>query len=241
VTGILLVHGAWNGPWSWDQFAAHLVERGHDVRAAQLRGHDQAPGRIWHRVHHYVEDVRRAAAEFPEPPVVVGHSMGGLVVQRYLEQNPARSAVLMATVPIRGTLPAVARLAARYPIPTLRVNLLWSLRPFIATRALVRGLHFTAETPSEVVERFGARLQDESYFAFIDTMFVRARPPRVRVPVLVLGAELDGVFTPAEMHRTARAYGAAEAEIFSGIGHAMMLDQGWRRVADRVAAWAESS
>ena len=78
MTGILLIHGAWHGPWCWDGFAARLAERGHDVRTVRLRGHDQSGERIWHRIHHYLEDVQRAAERFAEPPVLVGHSMGGL-------------------------------------------------------------------------------------------------------------------------------------------------------------------
>ncbi|HEV2892470.1 MAG TPA: alpha/beta fold hydrolase [Actinomycetota bacterium] len=90
MAGILLVHGAWHGPWCWDGVAERLRRRGHRVEAVRLRGHDRPPGRIWHRVHHYVEDVRVAAARFAEPPVLVGHSLGGLAVQRYLAGGPAR-------------------------------------------------------------------------------------------------------------------------------------------------------
>ena len=67
--------------------------------------------------------------------------------------------------------------------------------------------------------------------------FVLPRPARVEVPVLVLGAERDAFFTLDEVRRTASAYGN-QAEIFPGMGHNMMLDQGWQEVADRVGAWA---
>jgi pimeloyl-ACP methyl ester carboxylesterase len=236
MSAILLVHGAWHGPW-WSDFGERLSERGHDVRAVQLRGHDGRPGRIWHRVRGYVEDVRGAAAEFAEPPVVVGHSLGGLVVQKYLEDDPAAGGVLMAPIPRRGTLAAVARLGARHPFALLKTNLLWSLRPFIATPALVRELFFTADTPDDVVNACMARLQDESYLAFIDTMWVLPHPRRINVPVLVLAAEVDGFFTSGEMRRAASAYGT-EVEVFPEMGHDLMLDRGWQRVADRVDAFA---
>jgi pimeloyl-ACP methyl ester carboxylesterase len=113
MTPILLIHGGWIGPWCWDQFAGSLADRGHDVRAMRLRGHDQQPGRIWHRIEHYLDDVRHAAAGFGEPPVLVGHSMGGLLAQKHLERYPARGAVLLASVPTGGTASLVARLSAR--------------------------------------------------------------------------------------------------------------------------------
>jgi pimeloyl-ACP methyl ester carboxylesterase len=237
VSGILLVHGAWHGPWCWDAFADRLAGRGHQVHAVRLRGHDHPPGRIWHRVHHYVDDVRQAAAAFPEPPVLVGHSLGGLVVQRYLERHPAQGAVLMASVPPTGMLLPAARLAVRHPVILLQTTLTLRLRPLVATPALVRELFFTSDTPQALVDDTDARLQDESYLAFLDTVMVWARPRRVRVPVLVLGAERDSFFTAGEVHRTARAY-RTRAEIVPGIGHNMMLDDGWEKVADRVDAWA---
>jgi pimeloyl-ACP methyl ester carboxylesterase len=118
----------------------------------------------------------------------------------------------------------------------LQATLALRLRPFVATPALVRELFFTPDTPQALVDDTGARLQDESYLAFLDTSLVLARPRRVRVPVLVLGAERDGFFTVGEVHRTAAAY-QTEAEIMTGMGHNLMLDQGWPEVADRIDTW----
>jgi alpha-beta hydrolase superfamily lysophospholipase len=240
MSGILLVHGAWHGPWCWENFVTYLSECGHEVRAVRLRGHDRPPARIWHRVRHYVEDLQRAVAEFAEPPVLIGHSLGGLVVQKYLEHNPAPGAVLMASAPPGGTIGAVTRQAVRHPIALLTSNLLLRLRPFTRTSKLVRELFFTPRTPQEIVDHCFARLQDESYLAFIDTMIMLPRPDRIRAPMLVLGAGLDTIFTVSEVQKTARAY-RTEAEIFPGMGHDMMLDEGWHKVADRLDAWVRKT
>lgn len=240
MTGILLVHGAWHGPWCWDNFVRFLTERGHRVHAVRLRGHDRPPGRIWHRVHHYVDDLRRAVAEFPEPPILVGHSLGGLVVQKYLEQNRAPGAVLMASPPPGGTIKAVARQALQHPIALLKSNLLLRLKPFVNSPKLVRELYFTPDTPQKIVDHCFDNLQDESYLAFIDTMIVLPQPKRIRVPILVLGAERDAIITVREVQDTACAYGT-EAEIFSGMGHDLMLDEGWQRVAGRVDIWVRET
>jgi hypothetical protein len=233
---ILLVHGAWHGPWCWDDVAGRLAERGHDVRKVRLRGHDGRPGRIWHRLRDYVDDVRQAADGLTEPPVLVGHSLGGLVVQKYLERHPARSAVLMASIPTGGGIGAVGRIAVRHPLVLLKANLLMSLRPFIGTPELVREWFFTPDTSRESVLVCMARLRDESYPAFLETLVRLPRPRRVRAPILVLGAGRDGFFTTAEVRRTARAY-RTEAEFFSLMGHDLMLDDGWESVADRIDRW----
>lgn len=83
-------------------------------------------------------------------------------------------------------------------------------------------------------------MQDESWPAFLDTVGVWPRPRQVRVPVLVIGAEHDGFFTAGEMRRTAAAYGT-QAEIVPGIGHNLMLDQGWPQVADRIDTWVRET
>jgi pimeloyl-ACP methyl ester carboxylesterase len=236
LTAILLVHGAWHGPWCWEGVAERLASHGHQVEAVQLRGHDHPPGRIWHRVHHYLQDVEEAAARFIEPPVLVGHSLGGLVVQRYLERGRARGAVLLAPLPSHGTLPAIARLSLRHPLVMLKANLSLRLRPLVATPGLVRELFFTATTPQQLVDDTSRRLQDESWPALVDSVLVWPRPRRVQVPVLVMGAEHDGFFTLAELGRTAAAY-RTEAEILPGMGHDLMLDQGWPQVADRIDTW----
>ncbi|MFZ1102508.1 MAG: hypothetical protein WAN86_06640 [Hyphomicrobiaceae bacterium] len=101
-------------------------------------------------------------------------------------------------------------------------------------------MFFTPDTPQEIVDHCFACLQDESYLAFIDTMMVLPRPHRVHVPVLVLGGERDSLFTVAEVHKTARAY-QTEAEIFPGMGHDMMLDTDWRKLADRIGAWIQDT
>ena len=249
MAGILLVHGAWHGTWCWERFAERLAAAGHDVRTARLRGHDGdqygpkpagSPRRIWYRVRDYVQDVTEATSRFPEPPVVVGHSLGGLVVAKYLERGRSGGAVLLAPIPQAGSLGAIIRLASRHPLVIARANLTLRLRPFVTDPTLVRELFFTAETPRPLVEDVWRRLQDESYLAFLDTLMVRAQPGRIRVPVLIMGAEHDRFFTAAELRRTAAAYGI-QAEMVAGIGHDMMLDRGWQQVADRIDTWIRDS
>jgi pimeloyl-ACP methyl ester carboxylesterase len=71
---------------------------------------------------------------------------------------------------------------------------------------------------------------------FLDTMVIWARPRRVQVPVLVVGAEHDWFFTVGETRRLAAAY-RTQAQIMTGMGHDLMLDQGWQQVADRIDTW----
>ena len=92
-TPLLFVHGAWHGAWCWEEhFLGWFAERGFRVAALDLRGHGASPARgrfKTRRLRHYVADVAEVAATFDTPPVVIGHSMGGMVVQKYLERHEA--------------------------------------------------------------------------------------------------------------------------------------------------------
>jgi len=241
MAAILLVHGAWHGAWCWRDVADRLTAAGNDVHAVDLRGHGTKPtGRIHHRIRDYVDDVRAAAEQIGGPVVVVGHSMGALVVQKYLERHGARGGVLLAPGPPAGVTGATLRFGARHPLALARANVGWRLGPVVGTPVLAREMLFTPTTPAAIVDAAFPHLQDESFRAYLDQMFFALpKPARIRTPMLVLGGELDRTFTVDEVRKTARAYGV-EAEIFEGMGHDLMLDVGWERVADRVDEWVRT-
>lgn len=238
VATILLVHGAWHGAWCWNQFSARLRQAGHEVSAVTLRGHPPSgPGRLRHRIRDYVEDLRATIAEYGASTVLVGHSMGGLVVQKYLEQGSALGAVLLAPVPVSGALGATLRFGVRHPVVLARVNLVRRLGPVVGTPALAREMLFTPHTPQSIVDYTVARLQDESYYAYLDMIFSRPRPERIAVPILVLAGDRDTIFSVREQRATARRY-RTTLEVIEHAGHNLMSEPGWERVADRVDVFA---
>ncbi|MDP9166256.1 MAG: methyltransferase domain-containing protein [Actinomycetota bacterium] len=96
---------------------------------------------------------------------------------------------------------------------------------------------FCADTPEAIVAATAARFQNESLrAAFVDAGFRRPKPERVSTPTLVLGGEDDGTFTTQEVHATAKAY-RTHATLFPWMGHNMMVEPGWRDVADHICAW----
>jgi pimeloyl-ACP methyl ester carboxylesterase len=241
-TPLLFVHGAWHGAWCWaEYFMPYLAVHGYRSLALSLRGHGQSAGQErlrFTRIADYVADVAQVVTSLPQPPVLVGHSMGGLVVQKYLETGTAVAAVLLASVPIKGVLKTTLRIAARHPWPFLKANLTWRLYPIIGTPALAREALFSPGMPTAHLESYFGKLQDESYLAFLDMMVKLPHPKKVMAPMLVLGAAKDTIFYPDEVIATAQAYGT-EAEIFPDMAHDMMLEAGWQAVADRILAWLE--
>jgi pimeloyl-ACP methyl ester carboxylesterase len=242
---LLFVHGSWHGAWCWDEhFLDFFADKGYRAVALSLRGHGASPGRErlrWTRLQEYVADIAETAAQLPSQPVLVGHSMGGFVVQKYLEHHTAAGAILVASVPPTGVLRATLRVAFHHPVPFVKVNASLRLAPLVATPELVRDLFFSASTPDEQVNTYQQRLQDEGYRGFLDMLaldLVKSKHVN-RVPMLVLGAEDDFIVSQRQIRRVAAVYGA-EAEIFPNMGHDMMLEPGWAGVAERIDMWLEA-
>ncbi len=238
---LLFVHGMWHGAWCWDvHFLPYFAQHGYSAHALSLRGHGASEGRERLRRYglaDYVADVEQVAAQMPSPPVLIGHSMGGMIVQKYLGRHRAPAAVLLASVPPRGLLPATLRFVRRHPWAFLKANLTLRMYPAVGTPALCREMFFSAGMPEEQAAAYCRRIQDESYRAYLESVFLfLSRPPRITTPLLVLGAADDRAISVGEVEATAQTYGV-RAEIFSDMAHDMMLEAGWRAVADRILAW----
>jgi len=239
---LLFVHGGWHGAWCWDDhFLDYFADTGYRAVAISLRGHGTSPSAKPLRkvsMADYIEDVRSVADDLGGP-VLIGHSLGGFVIQRYLEERRAPAAVLLGSVPPQGVLSLALRVWRRRPSMTMEA---WgdpTLLKFLATRALTREYLFCADTPEAIVESCRQRAGAESIrAAMTDPMVRRVRTRRVSTPILVLGAVHDGFVSVDEVHATARAY-RTEPEFFA-MGHNMMLEPGWADVAERIHAWLQA-
>jgi pimeloyl-ACP methyl ester carboxylesterase len=239
---LLFVHGAWHAAWCWNEnFLGFFADKGYRAVALSLRGHGQSPGRErlrWTQVQEYADDIAEIVAQLPTQPVLVGHSMGGFVIQKYLEHHTTAGAILVAPIPPTGVLRVTRHVALHHPVHFIKANVLWRLAPLVATPELARELFFSASTPDTRVNSYHERLQDESYRAFLDMLaldLVKTKHVN-RVPMLVLGAGQDAIVTQRQIRRTAAVYGA-EAEIFPGMAHDAMLEPGWQAVAERIDGW----
>ncbi len=237
---LLFVHGAWHAAWVWDEhFLGYFADRGYRAAAVSFRGHGNSPTSKRLRdlsFADYVDDVATAARGLPAPPVVIGHSMGGVIVQKYLESHAAPAGVLMCSMPPQGYLRSGMRWLRRHPWHFTKLTISGESLPYVSTPELARERFFSPDTPEDLVRRYAARLQEESSRSGLDGLLKLPKPDRVTAPLLVMGALEDGAVTPEEVRATARAY-RTEPVFFPGMGHNLMLEPGWDTVAHRIDDW----
>jgi alpha-beta hydrolase superfamily lysophospholipase len=240
---LLFAHGSCHASWCWEEhFLDYFANLGYSSHALSLRGHGQSEGRErlrWTSVKDYVRDLAQVAATLPRPPVVIGHSLGGLVVQKYLEEYRAPAAVLIAPSPSSGMFIAGFPLFLKHPLLFTRMLLTLDVRIVYGTPLLAHKMLFSAGLEKAKVERYAARLGHESFRAALDMMFYLPRPKRVTTPLLVLGAANDAVVPTRAIEKTGRAY-QADCKIFPRMAHDMMLEDGWEDVAEYIAGWLKA-
>ena len=241
-TPLLFVHGKWHGAWCWDEhFLPFFAAHGYDCTALSLRGHAGSEGREglrWYSIADYVSDVEQVAGQFDTPPVIIAHSMGGFITQKYLEvhhEHPA--AVLLTPIPPFGLWPSTFDVLRERPLVILKSLASLSLYPVVETPEVARWSLFSDDIPTNLLEKYHSKMQNESFRAYLDELGLNlVRTKRVKTPLLLIGADNDAVIKAWMVRRTAKRYGTT-AEIFPDMAHDVMLEAGWEKVAQRILEW----
>lgn len=239
---VIMVHGAFCGAWSFDAFRAPFEGAGHVVSALDLPGHGQGDGRglAGLSVRDFARSVVDAAQAAPRPPVLIGHSMGGLVAQLAAARTPVAGLVLLAPSPpwgVAATTPeewacAFGSLALAMAGPVVEPR-----------RGPINEWMLAGLDPHER-DAVEARLQPESGRALAETLAWALDPMAaslvptgaVGAPVLGFAGERDAVHPPASVRATVERLGG-ETRTVPGAGHWLVAQKGWQRIAAETIAW----
>lgn len=233
---ILFVHGALHGAWCWDRFMEYIPAKGYDCYAMSFRGHGASEGadRIDEfGLDDYVADLSQVLGQLPESTIVVAHSLGGMVLQRYLGEHPSSigQAIFLASMPVGGTtfFDQLKMLFAHRKATSimLSINKGEQVDPAVLKNAVI----------------FGGRISEEDLAPYAP--LVKAESKRVTkeqakpstdkfdvgVPVSLIGSRGDWMFS--DQTENERAYGV-KATMLDDLCHDMMLDRDWQKAADAV-------
>jgi pimeloyl-ACP methyl ester carboxylesterase len=244
-----MIHGAFCGGWSFAKWRALYEAHGFAVHTPNLRHHaserDAMDFLAAVSIRDYCADLCALIAGLDSPPVIVGHSLGGLIAQMLAAKGRARALVLLAPLAPSGIFPSTA-----FEWVAMQ-TLCWE--GAFRKKVLKPGHAIAAAYALDLVpdeERAGIlrQLVPESgqvVFESMQWMFDTARATivdrrSVTCPVLCLAGGRDRIVPPPTVRRIARRYGGrARYELLPDHGHWLVGEPGWERIAAGSLAWLD--
>jgi pimeloyl-ACP methyl ester carboxylesterase len=245
----MMIHGAFCGGWAFEKFARAFADEGFPTIVPTLRHHDGgAPDQVLGRTSltDYAADLAAAIAALGQPPILVGHSMGGLLAQMLAARCAVRAIVLLSPSAPWGVPPATmfefASAGAMLLTGDFWTKPIWPSYEIAAANTLDR-------LPDDERQAVFARFVPESGLATFEIMHWAFDVRRasavdaeaVRCPVLCLSGSEDRVNPPATVRAIARRYrDRADYEDLPGHSHWMIGEPGWDAAAARVLSWIDT-
>ena len=255
-TPIVFVHGLWLLPTSWDRWRTVFEEAGYATVApgwpddpetvADANAHPEVfAGKSIKDVVDHLEEVIRT---LDTKPAVIGHSFGGLMAQILAGRGLSAASVAIDPAPFRGVLPLpISALRSSSPVLSNPRN---KGRAVPLTYEQFRYAFANAvseEEAKQLYETYAVPAPGEPLFQAAFANFnpwtedkVDTRNPD-RGPLLILDGELDNTvpwaIANASFKQQKRNEGVTEIAKVAGRGHALVIDNGWREVADTSLAF----
>lgn len=248
---VVLIHGAFCAAWAMEPYAQLFAAHGFKVVTPTLRHHDTVPGMRAPRelgltsTLDYADDIEKLVRELDAPPILVGHSMGGLIAQMVATRVPVRALALLAPSAPWGTLPTSA-----WEIVSAQglyfAGQFWNkpLRP----ESWIAETHALDLLPDGERQATFARFVPESGLATFEILhwamdmrratYVDAR--MVDCPVLCVAGEFDRVNPPKTVASIARRYRErGDYHEIAGASHWLIGEPGWQNTGRHVLQWVE--
>lgn len=246
---ILMIHGMWGGAWNWDNYRQFFEAKGYRCVAPTLRYHDMDPKGVpdsrlgTTSLLDYARDLEAEIAKIPDKPVIMGHSMGGLLAQILGSRGLARALVLLTPAAPAGIMmlkPSVIRSFAS-------VMFKWGFwrkphkLPFEAAVYAMYHLvprHEQRPLYDRLVYESGRAAAEIGFWILDPTRAARVEEWRVTCPVLVVGGGQDRITPPTVTRKIAAKYRSVSTYLeLADHAHWVLGEPGWEKVAESVAHW----
>lgn len=258
---IVFIHGAWLNSLSWENMISYFQKEGYECAApewpyrdpnksaAELR--ESTPDElaqigVKELTDHYESIVR----EYDEPPILIGHSFGGLIVQQLLDRGYGSAGIAFNSAAPEGVL------AVDWTVLKVNSGILfgWMNWDKVVRMSLPEfQFAFANSFPEEEQERFYDRYcVPESGRLFFQAAFAQLDPHHAlhvdfknnnRAPLLLTAGELDHI-VPAHVSRSHYAHfkhssARTDFKEFPGRAHLLLSQEGWEEIADYAAGWLD--
>lgn len=255
---VLFIHGLWLHHTSWQAWVTLFRERGYEpvapawphepasVAEARLHPEQVANQSLQSVVDHF----REIAQALPERPILIGHSFGGLIVERLLGEDVGLAGVAIDPAQIRGVLPLpLAQLRAGLPALGNPANISRAISLTADEFRFGFGNALTPEESDALFERWTIPSPVRGLFEVAVANFNLHAASRVnthndsRGPLLLISGTADhtapDVTTQAAFRLYRHSMAVTQISRFEGRGHSLVIDHGWRDVAETVLVWLD--
>lgn len=236
---VIMVHGAFCGGWTFDAFRAPFEAAGHRVLTPDLIGHDGQSSAAGVSMSDYARQIARMIETCETPPIVIGHSMGGLVAQMAASRAKAAKLILLApSAPWGVSGASLEEAVSAVSLYTLGPYWLQAIAP---DYGVVRRYSVDRLQRPERKAIF-ARMTAESGRALWETLnwwldpFMTTSVSAPGCSVLAIAGGRDVIHPPATVRQTAARLGGG-VEVFPEMSHWLPGEPGWEKVAERCLAF----
>jgi non-heme chloroperoxidase len=245
-----MIHGMWGRPEVWENFNAFFSQRGFPVQTPALRHHEAGSKVAADQLGKtslagYASDLELVLRQIDRPPILIGHSMGGLLAQQLASRGLARAVILLASAAPMGfgvlrpsTVRIFHRLFAR--------RRFWERPHRLGRKEAAEGL-FHRLPPAEQNRQIEA-MNDDSGRALFEIALpaldrhraAHIEIDRVLCPMLILAGANDRIVPVTASRRLAARYGSRARYVeLPEHGHWLMGEPGWPDIAGLCATWLE--
>jgi pimeloyl-ACP methyl ester carboxylesterase len=253
---VVFIHGLWLHATSWDPWMSLFREAGYapvapgwpnepsTVEAARENPDAVANIGIDDATGHFASVIDG----LDQPPIIVGHSFGGLIAEKLLGQGVAAAAVAIDPAQIKGVLPLpLAQLRAGFPALGNPANLHKAVSLTAKEFRFGFGNALTPEESDALYQKWTIPSPARPLFQAAAANFSMHSQAKVdtdnstRGPLLLISGLEDHTVPDVTTRSTLKQYrnstAVTELKQFEGRGHSLTIDNGWREVADAVLAW----
>lgn len=238
---ILFVHGWWGAAWVWDDYLPYFSRLGYHSYAVDLPGVPGSKpvpdlGKISFEDH--LEAIRTVLTSLQPLPIVIGHSSGGLLLQKLAEEFPFPTVIGVAPAAPRGVfaLASSELFGASFGImPAVLTS-----RPFLPGKQQMTALNLNCLPPAEQDFVYRKMIPASGKQALqIALLGIPVDRSLIHSPLLVIAVKQDRLTPPKVSQAAARNLGA-ELKLFKQHAHYLMREPDWEQPAAEIASWLAS-
>jgi len=248
---ILFVHGMYMNGSSWDPWVQLATSRGFEPIAPSWPFHNASPSVLRNQIdpalgkmqfRHVVDSYKKLIDSLPERPLLIGHSVGGLVVQKLINDGYGAAAVSISPAPPLGVF-TMAPEFLRANLPHL--NFFVGSKPIEMTRKRFHYAFCNTMTRAESDAAFEQYVTPESRRVpqSILTLQGKINFKKTHAPLLLIGGDSDNLIPLKLVKRNVMAYrkgeGIVDFQSFTNRGHFICNEPGWEEVAEASFDWLD--